>query len=222
MIDHDRLFKDLITTFFVEFLELFFPEMLRYLDTSQLEFLDKELVTDVTGGSAYEADIVAKAAFKQQAAFFIVHIEHQAQPEQDFNRRMFRYFALMHLKYNVPVYPIAIFSDKSASREEPDTYRVVFPDMDVLNFRYRVIQLRHLHWQDFAQRQNPIASALLPKMRMEQHERVSVLVSSLRMLGKLGLDAARERLVSGFVNTYLRLTEQEEEQFQEELAKLSP
>ena len=51
MIDHDRLFKDLITTFFVEFLELFFPEMLRYLDTSQLEFLDKELVTDVTGGS---------------------------------------------------------------------------------------------------------------------------------------------------------------------------
>jgi hypothetical protein len=59
---------------------------------------------------------------------------------------------------------------------------------------------------------------------MEQHERVSVLVSSLRMLGKLGLDAARERLVSGFVNTYLRLTEQEEAQFQfqEELAKLSP
>jgi predicted transposase YdaD len=222
MIDHDRLFKELLTTFFVEFLELFFPEMLRYLDTSQLEFLDKELVTDVTGGDAYEADIVAKAAFKQQAAFFIVHIEHQAQPEQDFSRRMYRYFSLMHLKYNVPVYPIAIFSDKSARREEPDTYRVVFPDMDVLNFRYRVIQLRRLRWQDFATRRNPIASALLPKMGMEHHERPRVLLSSLRLLAQLGLDAARKRLVSGFINTYLRLTEQEEAQFQEELAKLSP
>lgn len=62
----------------------------------------------------------------------------------------------------------------------------------------------------------------LPKMRMEPHERVRVLVSSLRLLAQLGLDAARARLVSGFVNTYLRLTEQEEAQFQEELAKLSP
>jgi hypothetical protein len=222
MIDHDRLFKELITTFFVEFLELFFPDMLRYMDTSKLAFLDKELVTDVTGGDAYEADIVAKAAFKQKPAFFIVHIEHQAQPKQDFDRRMFRYFALMHLKYNVPVYSIAIFSDKSARREEPDTYCVAFPDMEVLNFRYRVIQLRRLRWQDFATRRNPVASALLPKMGMEHHERPVVLLSSLRLLARLGLDAARKRLVSGFINTYLRLTKQEEAQFQEELAKLSP
>ena len=27
MIDHDRLFKELLSTFFVEFLELFFPDL---------------------------------------------------------------------------------------------------------------------------------------------------------------------------------------------------
>ena len=38
MIDHDRLFKELITTFFVEFLELFFPPVLAYLEQETLEF----------------------------------------------------------------------------------------------------------------------------------------------------------------------------------------
>jgi hypothetical protein len=31
MIDPDRLLKELLTTFFVEFLELFFPEVAPYL-----------------------------------------------------------------------------------------------------------------------------------------------------------------------------------------------
>ncbi len=222
MTDHDHLFKELLTTFFVEFLDLFFPDVLQYMDTSTIEFLDKELVTDALGGKTYEADIVAKVAFKQHPAFFIVHMEHQAQPEHDFNRRMFWYFALMHLKYGVPIYPIAIFSDSSSRREETDTYQIAFPDMEVLKFHFRVLQLRRLSWRDFATRLNPVASALLPKMGMETHERPQVLLASLRLLARLGLDAARRRFLSGFINTYLRLTKQEEAQFQAELAQLSP
>jgi hypothetical protein len=42
------------------------------------------------------------------------------------------------------------------------------------------------------------------------------------MLAQLGLDAARRRLISGFIDTYLRLTDQEQAQFQAELAQLSP
>ncbi len=34
-IDHDRLFKELISTFFIEFIELFFPQLMDYLDNSQ-------------------------------------------------------------------------------------------------------------------------------------------------------------------------------------------
>jgi predicted transposase YdaD len=222
MIDHDRLFKELLTTFFVEFLDLFFPEVLRYLDTSTLEFLDKEIFTDVTSGDTYEADIVVKAAFREQPAFFIIHIEHQAQTAEAFDLRMFRYFALEHFKHGVPIYPIALFSDDSARREEPDTYRVAFPDLEVLQFRYQVIQLRRLRWHDFATRRNPVASALLPKMGMDRSERPTVLLASLRLLAQLGLDAARRRLISGFINTYLRLTEQEQAQFQTELAQLVP
>ena len=222
MTDHDRLFKELLTTFFVEFLDLFFPDVLTYLDTSQLEFLDKELFTDVTSGDTYEADIVVKAAYRDQPTYFIIHVEHQAQAVGAFDLRMFRYFALAHFKHGVPVYPIALFSDDSARRTEPDSYRVAFPDLEVLHFRYRVVQLRRLSWRDYATRRNPVASALLPKMAMERSERPQVLLSSLRLLAQLGLDAARRRLVSGFINTYLRLNAQEEAQFAQELAQLAP
>lgn len=36
MIDHDRLFKELISTFFVEFMELFFPEVLAYVERDSI------------------------------------------------------------------------------------------------------------------------------------------------------------------------------------------
>ncbi len=36
MIDHDRLFKELLSAFFLDFVELFLPEILPYLDTSSL------------------------------------------------------------------------------------------------------------------------------------------------------------------------------------------
>ena len=49
-IDHDRLFKELISTFFIEFIELFFPEVLKYIDINSVSLLYKEIFTDVTAG----------------------------------------------------------------------------------------------------------------------------------------------------------------------------
>lgn len=75
MIDHDRLFKELLTTFFVEFLELFLPEVLIYLEQDSLEFLDKEVFTDITAGERYEADLIVKAKFRERDTFFLIHVE---------------------------------------------------------------------------------------------------------------------------------------------------
>jgi hypothetical protein len=41
--DHDRLFKLLLRTFFMEFLALFLPEVAAYVEPGSVEFLDKEL-----------------------------------------------------------------------------------------------------------------------------------------------------------------------------------
>ena len=208
MINHDRLFKELLIEFFFDFIELFLSELAAYLDKNSLVFLDKEVFTDVPSGETHEADLVVKARFRNQESFFLVHGEHQAQPQAGFNRRMFQYFVRLHEKHALPVYPIVVFSHDSA-RSEPDVYEVTFPDLPVLRFQYQTIQLSRLNWRDFLNRPNPVASALMSKMKMAPEERPRVKLECLRLLATLKLNPARMRLISGFVDTSLRLTREE-------------
>src|SRR5919199_532930 len=222
MIDHDRLFKELLSTFFVEFLELFFPDVSEYLERDSLVPMDKELFTDVTSGERYEADLVMRAQFRGQSSQFLVHVEHQSSSQSDFNRRMFRYFARLHETHALPVYPIVIFSHDSPRRPEPGSYRVEFSDFLVLEFHYRVIQLNRLQWQDFVNQPNPVASALMAKMQIEPQERPTVKVECLRLLASLGLNPAQIQLISGFIDTYLKLSQTEQVRFQAELDRIEP
>ena len=222
MIDHDRLFKELLTTFFLEFIDLFFPDLTAYLKPDSLTFLDKELFTDVTSGEQYEADLVAKVQFRTQESFFLIHVENQANYQSDFSQRMFRYFARLYEKFALSVYPIAIFSYNAPQRHEPNFHQVSFPDFDVLKFNYKVIQLNRLNWRDFLHQPNPVASALMAKMKMTQQERVQVKVECLRLMTTLRLDAARMQLISGFIDTYLRLSAKEEQQFQAQIRTIEP
>jgi hypothetical protein len=66
MVDSDKLFKELLKTFFVEFLELFFAEMRAYIDETAIEFLDKQYYTDQVTGERREADIIARVKFREQ------------------------------------------------------------------------------------------------------------------------------------------------------------
>ncbi len=60
MIDHDRLFKELLSTFFVEFIELFFPDVMAYLEPESVTFPNLEVFTDVTAGERYETDLIVR------------------------------------------------------------------------------------------------------------------------------------------------------------------
>ena len=222
MIDHDRLFKELLTTFFVEFLDLFFPQVLAYLDQESLIFLDKEIFTDVTAGEKYESDLVVQAKFQGQDTYFLIHVEAQASAQSQFNQRMFQYFARLHGKFTLPVYPIVVFSYDRPLKLAPQEYRVDFPDFSVLKFKYRVIQLNRLPWRDFLGQPNPIASALMAKMQIAPPDRAKVKAECLRLLVTLKLDPAKMQLISGFVDTYLTLNPAEEIIFKATLAEFSP
>jgi hypothetical protein len=145
-IDHDQLFKQLLETFFVDFIELFAPALTTYLDLSQLVFQPQQYFTDIIDG------------------------------------------------------------DRKA--------------IDVLTFNFQSIQLNRLNWRDFLQHQNPIAAALMAKMQIAKKDRPRVKVECLRLLANLQLDPARNFLISGFVDTYLRLNQKEEKVFQAEIAKI--
>lgn len=58
IIDHDQVFKQLLTTFFVEFLELFTPEFFAAIDPSSLEILPLEYFTDIDARERKAMDVI--------------------------------------------------------------------------------------------------------------------------------------------------------------------
>ena len=220
-IDHDRLFKELLESFFAEFLALFFPEAHAAVDLSHLRFLQQEVFTDVTAGEKHVVDILAETKLRGEEGLILVHVENQARIQPDFNERMFIYFSRLYQKFRRRILPIAVFSYDQAY-EEPDLLRLGFPFLDVLQFRFYKLELKKRHWRDYIQSENPVAAALLSKMGYRPEEKVRVKIEFLRMLARMRLDPARITLLAGFFETYLKLTQAEEEEFLEELRTLAP
>ncbi|GAB1545051.1 DUF4351 domain-containing protein [Scytonema sp. NUACC21] len=220
MIDHDRLFKELLSTFFIEFLELFLPEVASTIDRNSIRFLPQEYFADLTSGEDKIIDLLVEVKQAGEDVGFLLHVEAQSYPETDFPRRMFFYFARLYQKYLQRVYPIVVFSFDEPQREEVHTHTVEFTNLKVLEFNFVSIQLNRLNWRDFVQQPNPVAAALMAKMQIKPDERPRVKAECLRLLATLRLDPARTRLISGFVDAYLRLNPPEEQRFQEEIGKL--
>lgn len=203
--DHDRLFKELLGLFFLDFVALFLPEVAEGIEPGSLVRLDKELFHDVAAGERLEADLVVQARLKGETACFIIHVEHQAQASGELPLRMFRYYTRLRERFTQPVYPIALLSYDKPKRPAPTMYEEAFMGRSLLRFNYTVVQLNRLNWRDFLEHPNPVASALMSRMGFVEHEKPRVVLECLRMLATLRLVPARNRLISGFVDTYIRL-----------------
>ncbi|MFC0297450.1 Rpn family recombination-promoting nuclease/putative transposase [Geobacillus jurassicus] len=215
-IDHDRLFKELIQTFFEEFILLFFPDMHEHIDFRHLSFLSEELFTDVTAGEKYRVDLLVQTKLKGEDGLIIVHVENQSYVQPSFPERMFVYFSRLFEKYRTRIVPIAVFS-YDAFRDEPSVFSIEFPFGEVLHFRFFPVELRKQHWRNYIRRDNPVAAALLSQMGYTESERIELKKEFLRMLVRLELDEARQRLLLGFFETYVKLSEEEEQQLQREV-----
>lgn len=163
-----------------------------------------------------------KVKFQNEDAFFLIHVENQAKPQSDFPKRMFRYFARLSEKYDLPVYPVVIFSYDAPLHPEPRRYVVTFPGKTVLKFDYTAIQLNRLPWRRFVRQQNPVASALMAKMKMSIEERPRVKAECLRLLASLKLDPARTKLIGGFIDSYLKLNAEEMKRHERAIEQFTP
>lgn len=143
MIDHDQLFKKLLTLFFIEFMRLFFPKVMEYLDPTFYEPLDKEVFTAIAAatGEQYEADLLVKTRYKDSDSYFAVHIENQSTYKGDEEERMFWYVVRLYEKYRYPIYPIIVYSFDKPLSERPNFFRVGFPDLEVLRLNFQTVQL---------------------------------------------------------------------------------
>lgn len=215
---HDQLYKELIDTFFEEFLEVFFPDIHNNLNFQQIRPLSEEVYTSMTDGEARRLDIVIEAKLKETDVVVIVHIEPQSYKQTNFNERMYHYFSMLHNKYRKPIIPIAVLSYDDDWEE--NQYTLAFPFFHVITFNYLTLHLRKKNWRDYIGSDNPVAAALLSEMGYTKKERVQVKKEFLRMIVRMNLNPAKQRLIYGFFESYLKLTEVEEEQLMREIDKL--
>jgi predicted transposase/invertase (TIGR01784 family) len=219
-INHDQNFKELISTFFMEFLELFLPELAKDIDPDSIRFLPQEYFADLVEGDEKIIDLLVEVRLAGQDKTFLFHLEAQSYSESQIGRRMFYYLARLHQNYVKDIYPIVIFSFDQPYRAENDTFKIEFQNRKVLEFRFHAIQLNRLNWRDYINHANPVAAALMSKMKIAKRDRPKVKAECLRLLVTLKLDLAKTRLISKFVDTYLRLNAKEEKTFQAELDKI--
>jgi hypothetical protein len=210
-IPHDHIFKELIETFFEEFVELFLPEQAAEIDFSRVAFLKQEHFTDVSGGSDRRMDLVAKVGLKCGAEeFVLVHHEFEASQTPGgigkFSGRMFRYFCQLHLRHGLPVVPIALFSDDAKWRVMPEpVHEIGLAGRTYCRFAYHLIKLKNLDYRDFLGSGNPVALALMAKMGYDKKDKVRLKAEFLRMILRMRIDPARKTLLADFVERYTEL-----------------
>lgn len=220
-IHHDQLFKQLLRTFFAEFLEAFLPKVYEYVDFSTVTLLSEQLYTDLIEGKSQTVDLMFETKVKNEDTIIIIHVEPQSYPQSNFHERMFQYFTLIYNREKRPILPIAVFS-YDEKRNEKNQFNISFPFFQVLTFEFLMLELKKMNWRSYVHSNNPAAAALLSKMGYSEKEKVQVKKEFLRMMVKMELNPAKAELINGFFETYLSLNEKEEEKLMEEIKQLDP
>lgn len=105
---HGQRFKQLLESFFADFLRLFAPATAARLDLTAISFRSGEIFTDIPQGERRTADVVAEVrTLEGDAELIIVHVEIQRQRKSGFPYRMFEYYTLLRQREKKPVIPIA-------------------------------------------------------------------------------------------------------------------
>lgn len=188
------------------------------MDFHTIKPLSEEVYTNIQKARTRRLDIVIETKWKNTEVVVIIHIEPQSYKQDDFHERMYHYFSLLYNKYQKPIVPIAVFSYEE--NWEKNQYTMEFPFFHVLSFNYMTLHLRKKNWKDYINSNNPAVAALMSEMGYTDKERVQVKKEFLRMMTRMKLDAAKERLIYGFFESYLKLTEEEEEQLMSEVENL--
>jgi hypothetical protein len=206
--NHDRLHKLLLETFFEPFLAAFVPGLAAELTPGSLVSVSQEVLAEALGQGDRRADLVMRGEVLGREAFLLVHVEVQAQPDAALGERMYRYHQRLSLKHGLAVYPVAVLTYGSR-RAHAGTYVEVLGGREVVRFSYDVVQLKRMSWRDHVGGSNPVTTALMPQMAAAPGERARVRWESWRQAMRLagGLSAREQAILAGFMAAYAPLSE---------------
>jgi hypothetical protein len=206
--DHDRLHKLLLETFFEPFLAAFVPRLAAELTPMSLVSVSQEVLAETLGQGDRRADLVMRGRVRGRNAFLLVHVEVQSRPDPALRERMYRYHQRLEVKHGLDVHPVVVLGLGWPRKAHAGEYVRESGGLEVVRFRYDVVQLSRLRWESYAGLDNPVAVALLPHMAVSREDRERVKWESWRQLVKLarGLSGRAREVLTGFLTAYAPLS----------------
>jgi hypothetical protein len=216
---HDQFWKEVLTAFFREFLELFFPDVAAQIDFDA-GYIDpkQEVFTDVPEGERRTIDLVFEVTTRAgDARWVLVHVEVERERRGDMPYRMWEYYHLLRLRRKLSVFPVVLYLAPGAGGLTQERYGEGAFGRETVDFRYDVVDLPDLSAEDYLEQENVLAPALSALMRSSATSRVMRKLRAYSRIVRSDVDEARRMLLAAVVERYLKLDVSEEEQFQREI-----
>jgi predicted transposase/invertase (TIGR01784 family) len=226
---YDSPWKDILQTYFEEFMQFFFPAVHDQIDwTREITFLDKELeevTKDAEIGRRF-ADKLVKLYLKNgQEELLLVHVEVQAQEEQEFSARMYTYNYRIYDKYKKPVMSIAVLADSNPNWRPSQfgyslygcTLNFQFPTVKLIDYQQRLTELEN--------DTNPFATVVMAHLAAlnttsDRNERKVQKLALVRRLYEQGFEKQDILNLFAFIDWMLTLPPNLEAEFNIEVQQL--
>lgn len=218
---HDALWKGLLQTFFTDFLELAVPDIAARLLTAERQFLEQEAFTDLPEGHQALLDLVAEVPARDGPdELVLIHVEVERDFGSAMDRRMWRYFAHLSLKYERPIVPIVLFlrGGQPGITRRPVEHRV--GEALVNRFTYWSCGLSA--WEArFLLARPPLGVALAACARgdrLPRYEQKYLCMKSILENCRQVNEAEKQLLITA-IETYLALNEEQEMKYAERVSE---
>jgi len=205
MADNDPLLKELVCTFFADFLRLVAPE----LRAASWSFLDKELLSDWPERRRREPDLLARVVEGPGSAL-LVHVEIESCHRGTMPERLWRYHHLLKGRFAEAVVSILINLKGGPPGLSQRTIeeRASF---QLRTFQYTVLGLSGSSPHELLDRAEPLAWAFASLTRHRKLRRAALKLECLKRVERaaIGLSEYERFLLVNCIETYLQLTPEE-------------
>lgn len=188
--DHDSPWKEIITLFFPQLIQLIHPQLYAIIDWERgYQFLDSELrkIAPRSRTGRQTVDKLVQVFLKNGDEYWIlIHIEAQSYPDPNFEARMFTYYATLWIYYRRPIVSIAILADDDPNWN-PSSFHQALGGCR-LEFEFYTVKLLQMDEQQLLNDPNPCALLLLAFRRAQASDNAEFLLQSRLELIRLALD----------------------------------
>ncbi len=171
------------------------------------------MLTDYPGGEHRYIDTLVEIR-TLTGEWILIHIEFQSTRRGGFPRRMFRYFSQLRLRRDIPIWQIVVYMPGGSGGVGFESYTEALFGETFLPFRYWCVSLADLDAATYQATTNPVAYGLAPLMNRGAISNPRLKAICLNGIATSNITQAQAALLTYFVETYLPLTEAEQEEFE--------